>query len=370
MARINYALEYDRASNGPPTLPRHHAPIANPHSPTNAWLVLEELAVQSGVRLLRPVQSASPTGYDQCMQRSAFQNGSSPNWAETTARPRVALLGLGGRDEVLALADELRPAVEQAAQVVFADLRGDAPLPKLDADFIVVIGGDGSILRTAQQMGAHQIPLLGVNMGKLGFLADIPPHEFDRIFPEVCSGRCRVVEHLMLRSRVYRGEQLLADRIGLNEVAVLGGAPFSILDLNLYVDGELATTYNCDGLIIATPVGSTAHSLSAGGPILRKELDAFVILPISPHTLTMRAVVDSADRVYEVSLCSPNAATWVVVDGRVLHVLTEHDHVVVERAQPKFQMIEVAGHGYYGTLREKLGWSGRISGKKGEGGCE
>ena len=108
------------------------------------------------------------------------------------------------------------------------------------------------------------------------------------------------------------------ERLGLNEVAVLAGPPFAILDIDLYVDAELVTTYSCDGLIVSTPVGSTAHSLSAGGPILRQDLQAFVISPISPHTLTNRPVVDSADRVYEMVVPEPHAGTSVVVDGRVL----------------------------------------------------
>jgi NAD+ kinase len=117
-------------------------------------------------------------------------------------------------------------------------------------------------------------------------------------------------------------EQVVADELGLNETAVFSGPPFSMVHVDLYVDEELATSYSCDGLIISTPVGSTAHSLSAGGPILRKDLQAFVISPISPHTLTVRPVIDSADRMYEMVIREPNDATTVVVDGRPLCQLT------------------------------------------------
>ncbi len=149
-------------------------------------------------------------------------------------------------------------------------------------------------------------------------------------------------------------------RLSLNEVAILGGPPFSILEIDLYVDSELATTYSCDGLIISTPVGSTAHNLSAGGPILQKTLQAVVISPISPHTLTMRPVVDSAERTYAMVVREPRDATSVVVDGDLTHVLAPSDRVMVSQAQSVFQLVEVAGHGYYRTLREKLGWGGRI----------
>ena len=128
-------------------------------------------------------------------------------------------------------------------------------------------------------------------------------------------------------------------RLGLNEVAVLAGPPFAILDVDLYVDAELVTTYSCDGLIVSTPVGSTAHSLSAGGPILRQDLQAFVILPISPHTLTNRPVVDSADRVYEMVV--PRAARRHVDRGRRPRGVPGEpgDRVRVERAEARFQLV-------------------------------
>jgi NAD+ kinase len=148
--------------------------------------------------------------------------------------------------------------------------------------------------------------------------------------------------------------------LGLNEVSVLAGPPFTMLDIQLYVDAELATTYSCDGLIVSTPVGSTAHSLSAGGPILRKDLQAFVISPISPHTLTNRPVVDSADRVLELVVPRPNEGTSLVVDGQVIAQLTADDRVRVARSKAVFQLVEFRGQGYYRTLREKLGWGGRL----------
>jgi NAD+ kinase len=132
------------------------------------------------------------------------------------------------------------------------------------------------------------------------------------------------------------------------------------LEINLYVDAELVTTYSCDGLIVSTPVGSTAHSLSAGGPILRKNMQAFVVMPISPHTLTNRPVVDTADHLYELVVPRPHPETSVVVDGRVLGTLQPDDRLQVERAEPRFKLVSAPGHSYYRTLREKLGWGGRL----------
>lgn len=235
------------------------------------------------------------------------------------------------------------------------------------ADFAIVLGGDGSILRAAAKLGHAQIPILGVNVGKLGFLADISPGLVGLVLPRVLAGDFRVVRHLMFQCRIYRGAEIVKETLGLNEVAILGGPPYSILDIDLRIQGAWVTTYSCDGLLVSTPVGSTAHSLSAGGPILQKGLNAFVVCPLSPHTLTVRPLVDSADYAYEMQVQEPNAATAVVVDGQCIHSLQSGEYVRVTRADTQFQLIEVAGQSYYRTLREKLGWAGQIRRQEGMG---
>lgn len=284
-----------------------------------------------------------------------------PAWlAHAPARPRAYLLGSGGRINILAEAQKLRPLVEQHLDVVLADYLGEQDLSQTPADLAVVMGGDGSILRAALQMRDEQIPILGVNLGKLGFLASISPEGLEEALVQVVGGEARIVEHLMFQCTVTRDGQTLAQTLGLNETAIFAGPPFSMLSVELYVDAELATTYACDGLIVSTPVGSTAHSLSAGGPILRKTLHAFVICPICPHTLTVRPVVDTADRVYEVVVPQPNEGTTVVVDGRPLWRLEASDRVRIERARPTFKLLECRGQTYYRTLRDKLGWAGNL----------
>jgi NAD+ kinase len=270
------------------------------------------------------------------------------------------MLGNGQRDKVQTEARRLRQVIEQHADIVFADFERREDLSRVEADFAIVLGGDGSILHAVQRLGTNQIPVLGVNLGKLGFLAALAPDEFLSVFPAVCGGQCHIVGHLMLNCTVFRDGQCHHQQLGLNEMAILGGPPFAMMDIDLYVDSVLATTYSCDGLIISTPVGSTAHSLSAGGPILRKSLQAFVIAPISPHTLTVRPVVDRADRVYEAVVQQPHASASVVVDGTVVCGLQTSDRVRVQRAEPQFRTVEVGGQSYYRTLREKLGWRGHI----------
>jgi NAD+ kinase len=286
-------------------------------------------------------------------------------------RPRVMVLGSGDRPHVAAEAERLRDVIDECAEVVAWDLSFTADLSGVDADLAIVLGGDGSILRAAHQMGYRQAPVVGVNLGKLGFLADLSPADLRGLMPDICAGRFRVVEHLMFECSLGRvgvsaslevpgPRREVWRQLGLNETAVMAGAPFAMLEVHLYVDSELVTTYSCDGLIVSTPVGSTAHSLSAGGPILRKDLQAFVISPISPHTLTNRPVVDSAERVYELLVPRPHEGTSLVVDGRVLGRLEAGDRVRIERAEPRFKLVEVPGRGYYRTLREKLGWGGSL----------
>ncbi len=265
-------------------------------------------------------------------------------------RPRI-------REQAVAL----RPMVEQHVEVV--DLIDNFVATELETDnidFAMVLGGDGSMLRAAHLLGYEQLPILGVNLGRLGFLADLQPEQLPEVLPRVAAGEYRVISHLMFECEVLRNGKVIERALGLNEASVLAGPPFEILEIQLYVDAELVTTYSCDGLIVSSPVGSTAHNLSAGGPILRKDLQAFVISPINPHTLTNRPVVDSAERVYELRVPNPLEGTALVVDGKILCQPTAEDRIRITRSEAQFQLIEFSGYGYYRTLREKLGWGGRL----------
>ena len=287
---------------------------------------------------------------------SGSQNSAKPTWVKQDGS-RINVVVLGGSHGISAEAEQrTRECIDKFFNVV-DDL---AEQPAL----AIVLGGDGSILHAAKDVSSKQVPVVGVNLGKLGFLASISPDQLSQAFQDVVAGNCTIVEHLMLRCSVIRDGETIASTIGLNEAAIVRGAPFAILDIDLFVDGQLATTYSCDGLIISTPVGSTAYNLSAGGPILRKSLDAFVISPLSPHTLTVRPVVDSADRIMEMQIHGGAADTAVTVDGQVLANITELDRIQVARAAETFRMVEVAGQNDYQTLREKLDWGGRIRHKK------
>ena len=273
---------------------------------------------------------------------------------------RTFLLGAGERPEVMREAQGVRPVVEQFAHIVRTDFTGAVDLSNVEADVAIVLGGDGSILRAAHQMGVRQVPVIAINLGKLGFLANLTPEELPDVLRDFAAGSLKVIEHLMFECTVRRAGQVVVRQLGLNETVVHAGTPFRLINVDLYVDSDLVTTYSCDGLIVGTPVGSTAHCLSAGGPIIRKHLQAFVVVPLSPHTLTVRPVIDSADCVYEMVVQRPSEGTAVVVDGRVICRLQSGDRVGVERSAARFKLVCNPGHTYYRSLREKLGWGGRL----------
>lgn len=239
-------------------------------------------------------------------------------------------------------------------------------LGRRQTDLVIVLGGDGTILRTCRQLGSHQRPLLGVNLGRLGFLADLSPAEFQEKFPRLLAREYQIVHHLMFECRLYRLDGSQQKFLGLNEVCVHSGGALRILYLDLAINGEPVTTYRCDGLLVSTPVGSTAHSLGAGGPILRQDLQAFVITPICPHTLTNRPLVDRADCTYTLTAPEFPAGATLVVDGQVKEPLIDGDRIEIRKASVSFQLARLLDHSYYATLHRKLGWGGQTTFEKRE----
>jgi NAD+ kinase len=268
---------------------------------------------------------------------------------------RIFVLGNVCRPGVKEEAEQLLPFLSQYAEISAFDLCQEKELGELTADMALVLGGDGAILRAARQMGYRQTPVLGVNLGKLGFLADLSPEDLRNCFPHVAAGNYRVTHHLMFECIVDSPEGRRTI-LGLNEVLLHTGPAFHMMDLDLSVDGEVVTRFTGDGLILSTPIGSTAHSLSAGGPILGQELPAFVITPICAHALTNRPVVDSADKVYKIALISSSADAVLIVDGQEPLPISVKHHITLRRAPVAFGLVKVPGRSYYQTLRDKLRW--------------
>jgi NAD+ kinase len=271
---------------------------------------------------------------------------------------RLVILGNGTKAEVLAACDALRETLSCAPGLELAgvDLSADSNLADLPAEVAVVLGGDGTLLHTARRMGDRPTPALGVNLGRLGFLADLTPDAFcDRLAD--LAARQYTVDNLMAL------ECVLTPRLGptrtfrgLNDAVIRAAPTFHLVEIGLSIDGESVMTYRGDGLIIATPVGSTAHSLSAGGPILPPNAHMFVVTPMCPHTLTQRPLVDSAHKVYEATPLGEGISTVLVIDGQVQVPLRCGDRVTIRRGKTPFPMVRLPGHSFYRTLRAKLGW--------------
>jgi NAD+ kinase len=271
----------------------------------------------------------------------------------------LVLLGNGGRPEIAAEAERLAAAIAATPGLRCAgvDLSADSDLSELRADIALVLGGDGTVLHAARRMGDRPTPVLGVNLGRLGFLADLNPPVYGDLLAELARRRYAVDNLMTLAGALLPRRGTPRTFRGLNDVVLRAAPPFHLLEVGLSIDGESVIAYRGDGLIVATPVGSTAHSLSAGGPILPPDAHMFVITPICAHTLTQRPLVDGAHKVYELTPhVAPGVSAYVVVDGQVQVPLDPGDRVIVRRGGTPFPMVRLAGHSFYRTLRDKLGW--------------
>lgn len=275
---------------------------------------------------------------------------------------RIIVLTGSDRPDIQAAWDDLRAYLHTVRGVVLVGVfSSDEPIPEdLAGDIVVVLGGDGSVLRGCRQLGRRQLPIIGVNLGRLGFLTDLSPSEFRKGLPGLKRGQFQTVEHLMFECHHHRGDGTWITDLGLNEVNVTAAGSMKMLSIHLKIDDMDVTTYSCDGLIISTPVGSTAHNLSAGGPILRQELQCFAITPICPHTLTVRPIVDSAERTFEISVPDAPPGVMLVIDGQISRPVDSADRILVRRAEQTFKLVRLAGHSFYGTLHRKLGWQGHL----------
>jgi len=277
---------------------------------------------------------------------------------------RVVVLGNAHRPGVSEAAEELLPKIQSMADVLAVDLFQDLDLSGLEPDYAIVLGGDGAILRAARQMGYRQFPVLGINLGRLGFLADYQAHEIQEILEGLKNREGVITRHLMFEcvessapSTIPNGSREIPGiTLGLNEVLLQTRRPFRMAGIELEIEGRVVSQYRSDGLIVSTPIGSTAHSLSAGGPILGQDLEAFVITPICPHVLTSRPLVESANRSITLRLSPEMGPLTAIVDGNTEIHLNPGEWIQVRKAPVSFQLVRLPGRSFYRTLREKLSW--------------
>jgi NAD+ kinase len=231
-----------------------------------------------------------------------------------------------------------------------------------EVDMVVVLGGDGTLLSMADSIGSagSGIAILGVNFGSLGFLTEVTLPELYRSLDAALAGRAHVEERMMLRAVTRRGAQIFERSIALNDVVITKAARSRMIDLSVSVSNEFVTRVRADGLIVATPTGSTAYNMSAGGPIVEPSVDALLLTPIAPHTLTNRPVVIPANAVVRVQ---PNLTdrdeAFVTFDGQAGFQLQIGDEIEVRRAEQPLRLIRSSTRSYFEVLRTKLKWGER-----------
>jgi len=227
-------------------------------------------------------------------------------------------------------------------------------------DFAIVLGGDGSIISAARHLSAARVPVIGVNLGRLGFLAEFSVAEFKSLYDDILSGKARVERRMMLGCRVTQPSGRPRERFSsqaVNDVFIAAGPPFHVIEMNITVDGERLPSCVGDGLIVCTPTGSTAYNLAAGGPILSGSMEAMVLTPICPHSLSFRPIVIDAARVVEIRCTRINEGTTVCVDGQVSTGLALDEVVTVAKVKSSFLVVDNPMRTRWDTLVTKLGWA-------------
>jgi len=268
------------------------------------------------------------------------------------------------RKTALALTEWLKA---RKIQVVLEDHLGSnapSPFPSRDelsrhADMIIVLGGDGTLLSVARAVGNETVPILGINMGGLGFLTDITLSEMFPLLEKILKGHYTIRKKMLLKTTIKRKNGVRKTFQALNDVVINKGALARIIDIKASINGEYLTTYRSDGLIISTPVGSTGYSLSAGGPIVCPGVNSIIITPICPHTLTNRPILIRDKDTASLTLLSKEDEVIVTVDGQVGHPIGYEDTVDISKSENSIAMIVPPGKSYYEILRTKLKWGER-----------
>ena len=224
-------------------------------------------------------------------------------------------------------------------------------------DLAIVMGGDGTLLNAARSLVDFQVPILGVNLGRLGFLADVSPSEIPDRLEQILSGQFWEEERSLLHAQIVREERAVTQCAALNDIVVHKRDVARMIEVETFLDGQFLNAYRADGLIIATPTGSTAYALAGGGPIIHPSLEAVVLVPICPHTLTHRPIVISADKEIVIQVNASNTThTQVTSDGQISLEIEPGDRIAIRKKRHKLRLIHPTGHDYFQILRAKLSW--------------
>ncbi|MDA1075320.1 MAG: NAD(+) kinase [Proteobacteria bacterium] len=285
----------------------------------------------------------------------------------------IGLIGRRGNPEVADSVAAVETFLATSGVGIFvedrtAELLVDCPhetLSRTDlgsrCDLIIVVGGDGSLLGVARDLAHAGVPVLGVNRGGLGFLADIPPEHIGTELQAVLNGEFKIEAHFLLDARVIRDGQEIDRSPALNDVVVHPGSMARMMEFSLKVNDEYVYDQRSDGLIVASPTGSTAYALSAGGPIMHPTLDAIVVVPMFPHTLTSRPLVVPGDSVISVIVgAGRSTTTQASYDSQVNTQLELGDEVRISKYHTPLKLLHTLGHSFYESCRSKLDWASRV----------
>lgn len=283
---------------------------------------------------------------------------------------RVGLIGRPGSEAAYYSLQRLIFFLQKCGVELFMDdeTAATAPVTKVPqmpreqlashCDLIIVVGGDGSLLSTARSMCHTGVPLLGVNRGRLGFLTDVLPDEIEDKVGSVLNGEFTSEWRFLLDCTVMRDDHVIGTGSALNDVVLHPGQFIRMIDFELYIDNEFVYRQRSDGLIISTPTGSTAYSLSVGGPLMHPQLDAIVVVPLNPHNLSSRPIVAQGDAEIRIIVGDQrDISPHVTCDGQTHVVTTEGDTIIVRKKPEKLQLVHPRGHDFYEVCRTKLGWA-------------
>lgn len=262
---------------------------------------------------------------------------------------RIALFGNDGLEKAQLVADRLYDDADKLGMELFRPENDD-----FNADMVICLGGDGTFLDVAGRVGAKEIPILGINVGHLGFLVNYSEDDLMSLLKDVKSGQFEITNHNILEVSCEDLE-LRGYPYALNEVAILKHDVSSMINISASVDGESLTTYMADGLIVGTPTGSTAYSLSVGGPVIVPQLDAILLTPVAPHSLNMRPVVIGGNSVVELSVKSRSGSFLISLDGRS-HSYRDNVTLKIKKANHKVKVVTHDGRTFFSSLRDKLMW--------------
>ena len=279
----------------------------------------------------------------------------------------VGLFGKYGAAEVEATLTQVKSLLSSyGAKVLLGDTTATEicgerilhPEQYRELDYAIVVGGDGTLLHAARSLAPYDVPIVGINLGRLGFLTDIPASEIESGIQAIQAGRFRIEQRSMLETRVVKDPDNIQTYLSLNDAVIAKGDTGRLIDMSIQVDGIFVSRTRSDGLIIATPTGSTAYALAAGGPIIEPTLPVHVLVPICPHTLSNRPIIlnqDSTITICDVQLADSHAT--LAVDGIIVHTLDGSERIEITRAEPSLRLIRLDQHSHFEALRVKLGWN-------------